>query len=503
MSLQLLLAEAATKKSFDFATMKSCTKCLKVKCVSRNCAWILRARKYECSDRFHIYKYIGEHSCGVEYDNSSHRKISIKVIASLCVNMYRDGKSPNVKEIQRTMFNSFRYSPSYWKCWKGGVVAKKKVRGTAKNGYSCLPVFSYMFETLNVSSSYCIMVNKDSHRFMYYFLAFSACIKGFAHMRKVIAVDGTHLHGKYESVLLSVVAQDTKNHLYPIVFCVVDKENDASWTFFFEKLNEIVVDEPNLCFISDRHKSVANGIVNVYNHAHHEYCKRHLSKNLHVNHHCGDYLYLYYNAVKAYYLEEFDNHFVKFKNKCPATAIVLKYDIGFEKWSRAHFPGNRYDVMTTNIAESINVMLIDEREYLMTSIFNSIAKRFGELFRERHEYILKSMGIQTVPSAEKITRKKMIEDDSLYVENVIGDDNQFTVFGAGVTDYVDLLEKSCSCREYYLIKIPCAHTMVALRSKHGNEYGMSIYEYSSLMYKVEAYLLAYMDSINVVPFESK
>ncbi|KAH0737316.1 hypothetical protein KY290_036021 [Solanum tuberosum] len=172
-------------------------------------------------------------------------------------------------------------------------------------------------------------------------------------MRKVIAVDGTHLHGKYKSVLLSAVAQDTKNHVYPIAFCVVDKENDVSWTFFFEKLKEIVVDEPDLCFISYRHKSIANGIVNVYNHSHHEYCMKHLGENLRVNHHCGDYFYLYYNAAKAYSSKEFDNHFVEFKDKCPTAAIVLEHDIGFEKWSRAHFPGNRYDVITTNIAESL------------------------------------------------------------------------------------------------------------------------------------------------------
>ncbi|XP_049378138.1 uncharacterized protein LOC125842901 [Solanum stenotomum] len=347
------------------------------------------------------------------------------------------------------------------------------------------------------------MVNEDSHRFMYYFLAFGACIKGFAHMRKVIAVDGTHLHGKYEGVLLSVVAQDMENHVYPIAFCFMDKENDASWTFFFEKLKEIVIDEPDLCFISDRYKSIANSIVNIYNHAHHGYCMRHLGENLRVNHHCGDYIYLYYNAAKAYSLEEFDNHFVEFKNKCPTATVVLKNDIGFEKWSRAHFFGNRYDVMTTNIAESLNVMLIDEREYHVASIFNSIAKRFGELFREKHAYILKSMGNQIVSAAEKIARKKIIEGDSLYVENIIGDDNQFIVFGAGVTAYVDLLEKSCSCREYDFIKILCAHAMTVLRSKHGNEYGMSIYEYSSPLYKVEAYLLAYMDSISVVPLELK
>ncbi|KAG5586870.1 hypothetical protein H5410_047304 [Solanum commersonii] len=203
------------------------------------------------------------------------------------------------------------------------------------------------------------------------------------------------------------------------------------------------------------------------------------------------------------YLKEFDNHFVKFKNKCITAAIILEHDIGFEKWSRAHFPSNRYDVISTNIAESLNVMLIDEREYLLASIFNSIAMRFGELFTERHAYILKSMGNQMVLTAKKIARKKMIEGDFLYRDNVIGDGNQFTVFGAGVTTNVNLLEKSCSCRQYDLIKIPCAHAMAGLQSKHGNEYGMSIYEYSSPLYKVEAYLLAYMKSINVVPLESK
>ncbi|PHT51767.1 Glucose-1-phosphate adenylyltransferase small subunit, chloroplastic [Capsicum baccatum] len=93
--------------------------------------------------------------------------------------------------------------------------------------------------------------------------SFCPCIRGFAHMRKVIAVDDTHLYGKYEGVLLIAVAQDTENHIYPIVFYVVDKENDTSWTFFFEKLKSIMVDEPNLCFISDRHKSIANGIAKV------------------------------------------------------------------------------------------------------------------------------------------------------------------------------------------------------------------------------------------------
>ncbi|XP_049410509.1 uncharacterized protein LOC125873671 [Solanum stenotomum] len=108
-----------------------------------------------------------------------------------------------------------------------------------------------------------------------------------------------------------------------------------------------------------------------------------------------------------------------------------------------------------------------------------------------------------VPAAERIARKKMIEGDSLYVENITGDGNHFTVFGAGSTSAVNLLEKSCSCRKYDLVKIPYTHAMVALTSKHGDEYGMSIYEYFSPLYKAETYLLAYSESINVVPIESE
>ena len=108
------------------------------------------------------------------------------------------------------------------------------------------------------------------------------------------------------------------------------------------------------------------------------------------------YLYLYYNATKAYSLEEFDNHFVEFKNKCPTAAVILEHDIGFEKWRRTHFPRNRYDVMTTNIGDSLNVILINEREYPVASIYNSISKRFGEFFSERNAYILKSRDNQMV-----------------------------------------------------------------------------------------------------------
>ncbi|PHU00353.1 hypothetical protein BC332_30140 [Capsicum chinense] len=97
----------------------------------------------------------------------------------------------------------------------------------------------------------------------------------------------------------------------------------------------------------------------------------------------------------------------------------------------------------------------------------------------------------------------MSEGDSFYVENISGDKRQYTVFRSGSTAKVDLLERSCSCRKFELVKIPCDHAMATLRSKYGNDYGLRVYDYSSPLYKVEEYLLAYLELINVAPLESE
>ncbi|PHT38628.1 hypothetical protein CQW23_22201 [Capsicum baccatum] len=111
-------------------------------------------------------------------------------------------------------------------------------------------------------------------------------------------------------------------------------------------------------------------------------------------------------------------------------------------------------MMTTNITKSVNAMLIDESEYPMASIFNSIAKRFDEIFRERRAYGLKCKDNKFVSAVEKILKDNMSEGDSFYVENISGDERQYTVFESGCMAKVDLLEQLCSYRKFDLVKIP-------------------------------------------------
>ncbi|PHU20464.1 hypothetical protein BC332_11615 [Capsicum chinense] len=143
---------------------------------------------------------------------------------------------------------------------------------------------------------------------------------------------------------------------------------------------------------------------------------------------------------------------------------------------------------------------MDERENPVSYIFNSIARKFGEKFRERHAFVA-GQNNKFVPCAEMILRDNKSERDSLYVTNANGGLDQFMVFSNGITAKVNLLERSCSCRKFDLVKISCEHAMAALRAKYGDDigYGNSIYKYSLPIYKAETYLLAYSKAINVVP----
>ena len=92
--------------------------------------------------------------------------------------------------------------------------------------------------------------------FKYLFFALNASIKGYAYMRKVVAIDGTHLRGRYGGCLVAASTQVANFQCFPLAFGIVNSENDEAWTWFINKLSDVVPDEPDLVFVSDRHASI-------------------------------------------------------------------------------------------------------------------------------------------------------------------------------------------------------------------------------------------------------
>ncbi|KAA0068121.1 protein FAR-RED ELONGATED HYPOCOTYL 3-like [Cucumis melo var. makuwa] len=125
-----------------------------------------------------------------------------------------------------------------------------------------LPRFAYILKLNNLGSVFEYKVDVDA-RFLYFFVALSASISGWQHCRPIISIDGTSLKNKYGDILLSASTPNVNDQIFPLVFYVVDSENDFSWTWFCNKLKKIISGRNEVVIGSDRHKSICTTIKNV------------------------------------------------------------------------------------------------------------------------------------------------------------------------------------------------------------------------------------------------
>ncbi|KAG5581956.1 hypothetical protein H5410_052583, partial [Solanum commersonii] len=204
-----------------------------------------------------------------------------------------------------------------------------------------------------------------------------------------------------------------------------------------------------------RHQSIRKMVLIVFLSAHYGCCMRHSGVNIRNNFHNASVVYHFYKAAKAYNIDV-------------------------------------YSIMTTNIVESINSIFFDEREYLITALFDAINRRFAEKFHERRMKFINAPTI-FVPVIEKDIAKNINLGNKLLIHQTAN--YKYIVTGHDEVATVDLLAKSCTCKVFDIDKMPCPHAMAALRCQYGDDYGRRIYEYSSSYYKVEVYLIAYVEEI--------
>ena len=89
--------------------------------------------------------------------------------------------------------------------------------------------------------------------------SFNAMRTGFKKgCRPLIFLDGCFLKGEFKGKLLSAVARDANNNMYPIAFAIVEAELKHSWIWFLETLLGDLRAAPHggWTFMSDRQKVI-------------------------------------------------------------------------------------------------------------------------------------------------------------------------------------------------------------------------------------------------------
>ncbi|XP_070026502.1 uncharacterized protein [Nicotiana sylvestris] len=307
------------------------------------------------------------------------------------------------------------------------------------NGTSRQPVVGSM-----VIPKYCdpktVYTPKDKTSdecFLYAFVALCTSISGRQHYRPVVVVDGTFLKSAYRGIMLTARTMDAAGTILPLAYVVVDSENDASWKWFFEQFKQAYGERPSMCVVSDRNESILKATSIVYTGMPHS-CMWHIWTNIRSKFKKGHLQLheLYFATARSYTLDEFNESMSKNEEVDPRVKSYL-YDIGYHRWSRLHATVNKTWTMTSNIAESLNA----------------------------------------------------VRASTDHIHTVLD----------GVKRYTVCLEnKKCSCGQFQLEELPCAHALEALR--HRNE----TYEnYFSPYYTRESLLRTYEIPVNPLPDESK
>ncbi|XP_013689726.1 uncharacterized protein LOC106393588 [Brassica napus] len=160
------------------------------------------------------------------------------------------------------------------------------------------------------------------------------------------------------------------------------------------------------------------------------------------------------------------------------------------KWARSLFPGSRYDIRTTNPAESINSVLRIPREYPVIPLLDSIRELLTRWFYERRLLSSKHLDPLTAKVEKKIDRR-IVKAKEFQVYKV---DNFRSVVKGDIYDcQVDLERRTCTCGKYDIGKIPCRHAIPAIYSR-----GMEVHRFTDALYSTAAWRTAYAECINPI-----
>ncbi|XP_057530544.1 uncharacterized protein LOC130808979 [Amaranthus tricolor] len=373
---------------------------LSLKC-KRGCSWKLRATFDSNISSWRIVTYKGKHgSCVLGSDSVSagHIHLTSSVINNVIRNCVAKDPSIKVSVVRQMVKDRFGVDVNYKRAWCAKQQALLSIYGTWEGSYSFLPrflealqhsnpglVFEWYFKEDNDIGVY---VRPNIRTFQRVFWAFKPSIEGFSYCKPLIAIDGTHLYGKYCHTLLTAIAQDGDKGIFPLAFALVEKENISAWSWFMSCIRKHVTQRMGLCVISDRHAGILATMEEPEwqpPNAYHRFCLRHLLSNF--NRAMGNV-----RLKKLFGKTAEQRQQVKLMNGLKAIATAKREaifwidDVGdMSKWSLCHDGGHRYGVTNTNLAEVFNYVMKGVRFLPLTTLVEFSFYRVNDYFVQRRE----------------------------------------------------------------------------------------------------------------------
>ncbi|XP_019257711.1 PREDICTED: uncharacterized protein LOC109235922 [Nicotiana attenuata] len=310
----------------------------------------------------------------------------------------------------------------YHKAWHAIQLASALIRGTPEENYELLSSYLYMM-TSKSSRTYTDIKIDDNNRFLYMFYAYGPSISGWNHFSK-----------------------DANNQIFPLAFGITESENNNSYEWYFSQLRNAIGSRENLIFLSDRHQAIAYGIAKIYPESHHGICIYHLEQNLKRRKVKSAVIKLFQSAARVCRRKEFDLYMSDIAKVDKKTYDYLMEEPP-ERWARSCSPRRRYDMLTTNIVESMNSVLLEARELPILRMMDFIQVKLQRWCYERRN-----------------DAEGTFYDVSCWV--FPADSWRSRVEEEGITFLVDLNKRTCDCFQFQFDELPCIHAIAAIEKRN-------------------------------------
>ncbi|KAJ9555576.1 LOW QUALITY PROTEIN: hypothetical protein OSB04_010190 [Centaurea solstitialis] len=432
--MTLALGMKFLEEGFEFKTLRSSNSRYEAVCVHDN--WRIYATPIGRSEMFQVRMLNDVHTCSRMQMHPAHRQATRRVLAHLLLDKTGDiSRTIRGCDIVRDIKTRYKIDISYWQAWRAKWRALCMIEGNLAESFTRLPQYFYNVELNNPDTVTDITIDVTG-RFASCFFALGCAINTFRSqmLRKVLIIDCAHLKGDYLGTMFLAVAMDANNQVVPIAIGVAKSESGDSCTYFFQMLRRCIGEMEGLVFMTDRSGPLSQAINTVYPTAYHAYCCHHLYMNIKAKD-----ASVQYNTCRAYTTYEFDLHMVN-----P------------NRWSRAHFPGLCYNIMTSNYVECMNAHSRFAQKGAIVGLMEYFRAFQQEWYSKRREVAARLTNTLT-PWAEVRVQKRAIESASWIVRDI--GYGEYEVQDGYRDAKVQYYDKSCSCKRWQLSGLPCGHAI--------------------------------------------
>nr|KAJ0187464.1 hypothetical protein LSAT_V11C900468320 [Lactuca sativa] len=287
------------------------------------CPWVIYCSKWKHDIDWMVKTYTKEHRC---LQTRKVKACDYKFLSEHIVQVIETNPKIPIRALREQLQHEYQMDISYMKTFRAKQQALNRVQGDYASQYRLLRDYVLEVQARNTDTTVKIDVESEANptvetrTFRRIYVCIEALKRGFATgKRDFLGLDGAFVKGPYPGQVLSVVALDGNNRIYPLAYVVVESETLNSWTWFLSNLGDDLE---------------------------HRCCLRHIHDNMKKNWRGKVFKDLLWECATTSNVQHFYQAMEKLK-KLNNDAYEWLKQILPQSWARSHFTGPLTPTATT------------------------------------------------------------------------------------------------------------------------------------------------------------